>query len=129
MGRTDSVSDQDSDISSSPSPAVENIQTQESEQHEDDVSDEEEEDAEDDNIMDAEEVVRGGNGRDKDIRSVKGIGAKSEELLRSKNIHTVGDLFDVIHNDPALLTELNKEIRGFSKIVKRVSDIMTLQNH
>ena len=85
------------------------------------------EEQEDDDAADATEG--GDNGREQDIRTVKGIGAKSEDLLRSKNIHTVADLFDVINNNPVLLGELNKEIRGFNKIMKRVSDMMTLQNH
>lgn len=60
-----------------------------------------------------------------DIRNVKGIGAKSEEVLRAKGINKLSELYDVIQDDSATLEVLNKEIRGFGKIVQRVKEMMS----
>jgi len=58
-----------------------------------------------------------------DIRNIHGIGPKSEKLLRSKGIDTVEQLFDCIQAENELFDELNKEIRGFHKIIDRVQEI------
>ena len=63
------------------------------------------------------------NTDDLDIDNVRGIGPKSSAILRQKGIETVDQLFYVIQNDKDMFEELNKEIRGFNKIVDRVNEM------
>eukprot|EP00484_Ammonia_sp_Unknown_P028445 CAMPEP_0197031648 /NCGR_PEP_ID=MMETSP1384-20130603/10592_1 /TAXON_ID=29189 /ORGANISM="Ammonia sp." /LENGTH=177 /DNA_ID=CAMNT_0042461207 /DNA_START=175 /DNA_END=708 /DNA_ORIENTATION=- len=58
-----------------------------------------------------------------DIDNVHGIGPKTAEILRAKNINTVERLFDVIQNDKQLCEELSAEIRGFQRIVDNVTEM------
>ena len=83
---------------------------------EEEVEEEEEEEEEQINMND-------------DIRNFKGIGVKSEKILKKNGINFVKELFDVIENDDELLKKLKRKIRGFTKIVKHVNDLIeTMKN-